>query len=65
MSNNLKTLREARGMTQEKLSAQSGVNRVQIARYETTDRGMTIETAAKLADALRCTIDEIYERKEA
>ena len=60
----IKALREARGMTQDELAAASGVHRVTIAKYETTDGGMTIATAAKLAAALGCTIDELYERKE-
>ena len=60
----IKALREARGMTQDELAAASGVHRVTIAKYETTDGGMTIDTAAKLAAALGCTIDELYERKE-
>jgi len=65
MSNNLKAIREARKMTQEELSKVSGVHRISIAKHETMDIGMTVETAAKLADALKCTVDELIGRKEA
>lgn len=68
MSNNLKELREARGMTQEALSKASGVHRVAIAKHETMDIGMTVDTAVRLANALNCTIDDLInkdEKKEA
>ena len=61
---NIAKLREAKGWTQEILADASGVNRVMIARYETTNANMTVETAKKLADALGCTIDELFEREE-
>lgn len=41
------------------LAEMSGVHRVSIARYETTDNGMTLKTARKLADALGCTVNEL------
>lgn len=65
MSNNLKAIREARHMTQDELSKASGVHRVAIAKHEVMDIGMTVETAIKLADALKCTVDELIGRKEA
>lgn len=65
MSNNLKALRKKRKLTQDRLSKLSGVNRVSIARYEAASRNMTLETAAKIADALNCTIDQIAGRQEA
>lgn len=42
----------------------SGVNRIMIARFETTNANMTIETAKKLADALGCSIDELIGKEE-
>lgn len=53
----LKELREAKGISQEKLAEMSGLHRVTIAKYETTGRGMTLYSAEKLASALGCTID--------
>lgn len=61
---NIRKLREAKGMTQEQLALASGVHRVAIVRYENTDRGMTMETASKLAAALGCTIDELQWRED-
>lgn len=57
---NIRKIRKRQGLTQELLSEISGVNRIQISNYETCGKGMTIATAAKLADALNCTIDELY-----
>lgn len=55
----LKELREAKHMTQDELSAATGIHRVTIARYETTDRGMTIDSAILLANALGCTVNDL------
>ena len=55
----LKELREAKHMTQDELSAATGINRVAIARYETTNMGMTIGTARLLANALGCTVNDL------
>lgn len=56
----LKELREAKHMTQDELSNATGIHRVTIARYETTNRGMTIYNAKLLASALDCTIDDLF-----
>lgn len=60
----IRRLREHQGLTQELLAEISGVNRVQISNYERSGKGMTLATAAKLADALRCTIDQLFEEEE-
>lgn len=56
----LRKAKKPKGWSQEKLAEESGVHRIMIARYESTGANMTIETAKKLADALGCTIDELY-----
>lgn len=61
---NIAKLRNAKGWTQEILADVSGVHRIMIARYETTNANMTIETAKKLADALGCTIDELLKEDD-
>jgi len=61
---NIAKLRKAKGWTQEILADASGVNRTMIARFETTNANMTIETAKKLADALGCTIDKLIGKEE-
>lgn len=57
--NKIKVLREVKQMTQDELSEASGVHRVTIARYETTDCGMTVYNAKRIADALGCTVDDL------
>jgi transcriptional regulator with XRE-family HTH domain len=61
---NIKQLRESRGWTQEILAEISGVNRVLIANYESKGKGMTLTTAMKLAEALNCTIDDLFGKEE-
>lgn len=60
--NNLREIRRAHGMTQEALSAFSGVNRVSIAKYETGKSAPSLETAKRLADALGVTVDELIRK---
>ena len=57
--NNIKAIRESKGLTQEQLSEISGIHRVTIAKYESTDCGMTVDSAQRLANALDCTIDDL------
>jgi len=61
----LKELREARHMTQEALAEATGIHRVTIARYETTNRGMTLYNAKLLATALECSIDDLMPQEGA
>ena len=56
---NLKVIRKAKGMTQAQLSAVSGVNRVNIAKYEIGKSVPSLKTAERLADALGVTVDEL------
>lgn len=55
----LRTIRKAKGMTQEALATASGVNRVSIAKYETGRALPSVNTAGKLAKALNVSISEI------
>lgn len=61
----LKAMRIANGMTQKDLAGVTGVNRVLIANYESKGKGMTLTTAAKLANALNCTIDDLFVKEES
>lgn len=66
----LKSLREKLNMTQQFLADESGVHRVQIARYETGDGIPTWDLVQKLARALgtNCTAfadDEPEEKSNA
>ncbi len=55
----LRIWREYRGFSQTALSELARVNRVQIADIEAGRKSGSIETAKKLAEALRITIDEL------
>ena len=61
----IKQMREAKDMTQDELADKSGVHRVTIAKYETMDIGMTLESAKKIADALGCTIDDLIRKEDS
>ena len=61
----IKQMREAMDMTQDELADKSGVHRVTIAKYETMDIGMTLESAKKIADALGCTIDDLIRKEDS
>lgn len=59
---NLREVRKAHGLTQEQLSAVSGVNRVSIAKYESGKSTPSLQTAERLATALGVTIDELMKK---
>lgn len=61
MGYKIKEFREARGMTQEQLSASSGVSRGTISALENgTTRTTTTKTLLQIARALGTTIDQIF-----
>lgn len=59
----LAEVRQAHGMTQEKLSELTGVHRVTIARIETGDTSPKAETLKRLADALGVLVDDLMDGK--
>lgn len=54
---NLKQLRKQSGLSQEELSARTGINRVCIAKYETSKRLITLSNLLKFAKAFDVTPD--------
>jgi putative transcriptional regulator len=61
MGYKIKEVREASGMTQEMLSAKSGVSRATICALEAgTERTTTTKTLLKLANALNTTVDALF-----
>ncbi len=61
MGYRIKEVREARGMTQETLAAQSGVSRGTIVALESGEaKTTTTKTLVKIAGALGTTIDDIF-----
>jgi len=61
MGYKIREAREACGMTQEELSAKSGISRGTISALENgTDRAVSTKTLIKLATALETTIEKIF-----
>lgn len=61
MGYKIKEVREARGMTQEELSQESGVSRVTISGLENgTTRATTTKTLVAIARALGVSVDQIF-----
>lgn len=55
----IRTLREAKEMTQADLASAIGVTQTTIARYESGERTPGIFVAQKIARALNCTLDDL------
>lgn len=58
----LRNIRERQGLLQEEIAKTLGVSRSAIAMWESGKANPRGETLVKLADALNCTIDELYGR---
>lgn len=54
---NLKKLREARGLSQEKLANKFFLTQQSIYKYETKDNEPTLETLKKMADFFETSVD--------
>jgi transcriptional regulator with XRE-family HTH domain len=59
MAMRLKTLRRARGMSQEALAERAGISRTYLARLETARQDPTLSTLEKLAKALKVPIEKL------
>ena len=60
----IRELRIERGWSQEDLSLRTGVHRNYIGGIERAERQPTVETVAKLADALDMSVAELLARAE-
>lgn len=60
----LARLREAAGWTRFALAKASGLDEIALSRMERGERVPNILTAAKIADALGCTLDELCGRQQ-
>jgi transcriptional regulator with XRE-family HTH domain len=57
-------LAEARrlaGLTQRQLAARAGLNRVQLAKYESGTQSPSVTTAARIAHVLGNSVEELFE----
>lgn len=59
--NGLKTIREAKGWSQVKLSMRSGVAQTMISAIERGKRNSTVRILSKLAKALGCKLDDLID----
>lgn len=61
---NIKRIREAKGMTQEDLAQMLGVTSSNVSQIESGERGLSIEKGVLIADALGVSLMELLEDKE-
>lgn len=64
LKNRLKEIRKSRGLTLEKLSEMSGVSLSQISRIEKGERGWSVDSLPKLAEALNVTVAELIDTSQ-
>ena len=57
--NNLKALREAKGLTQEDVAKVVGVSRVAVLKWENHQSIPNAKYVPKLAQLLKCSVDDI------
>jgi transcriptional regulator with XRE-family HTH domain len=62
MGSRLQELRQARGLSQSQLARAAGVPVGSLRGWEQARRTMLVDAAAKLADALRVSLDELVGR---
>ena len=59
IANNLKEIREAKGLSQEKLAAIAGVHRTYISMIERCQKNVTVSCLDKIASALNVDIIDL------
>lgn len=63
LGENVRRLRQAKGMSQEELSFASGLHRTYVSGVERGKRNPTVIVIAQLADALGAEPAKLFERK--
>lgn len=59
----LKRIRKFRQITQEELATMVGITQAMVSHYETGRRVPDLETAAKIANALGCKVDDLIKEE--
>ena len=59
IAQNVKRLREKRGMTQEALAGKVEIHRVYLAKIETAVKAPSLDVLERLAKALKVTVGEL------
>jgi transcriptional regulator with XRE-family HTH domain len=57
----LKSIREKRGLSQEKVAFEAGLNRAYIGYIERGERNPSVQTIVKIANALKVELQEIFD----
>lgn len=57
---NVRTLREERGLSQEKLAEQAGLHRTYIGMVERLERNPSLTSIYKIAEGLKINIKELF-----
>ena len=65
VSFHLRDVRRKKKLTQTELAEKSGILQQNISNYETGFKSPTLESAAKIADALGVSLDELVSIREA
>ena len=65
MANNIRKLRKLKGMTLNALAEKVGVTPQCISNYEQGIRNVDLPTAASIAAALNCTVDDLIAKEPA
>jgi transcriptional regulator with XRE-family HTH domain len=60
--NNIRTLRERRGLTQEQIASSLSISRTAVYKWESGDSLPSAKKLPQLAKLLHCTIDELLKR---
>jgi len=64
LKNRIKHYRELKRWSQLELGARAGIAQSAISAYENGEKGMMVETAQKIADALGVELDKLLEKGE-
>jgi DNA-binding Xre family transcriptional regulator len=62
MRSNVQKLMEKKGFTIKSLEASTGVSHVTIIRARSSIKGCRLETLVKIADALGCLVDDLFDK---
>ena len=63
--NRIRAIRVERNLSQKELAEKTGLSQVNVSRYEKGQRKLEIQTAARIAEALGCTVDELITKETA
>jgi transcriptional regulator with XRE-family HTH domain len=64
LSNNLKMLRQEKGIAQERLGLESGVDRTLVSKIERQIANPSLETLGKIASYLQVSVVELLTKKK-